>query len=537
MVYIFGHKNPDTDSVTSAIVLANLKNKLGIKAKPCMLGDINKESKFVLDHFGVEYPKLIDNVKTQVKDLNYEKIEGIAPDHSIFYAYKMMEQDNIKMLPIVSKQNKLLGIITMKDIAMDLIKGDIYYLKTKLENIVDDLECEVLVSNDKEIEGRISVISFYRDTLMKRDIINEDTIVIVGDRYDIIDYAIDCRAKLIIVTGGKNIPQNIIEKAKSNNVNVILTKNDTYSVSKHIDSCNYVHSIMRTEGVIKFEEDEYLEDIKDELANNVNSNYPVVTKDNKFLGLISRRHILKPKRKEVILVDHNEYGQSVEGLKEAKILEIVDHHKIGDISTNDPISFRNAPVGSTCTIVFNMYKEYGIEIDKKMAGVMLSGIVSDTLLLSSPTTTNVDRQVVKELNQILKLELKDYAMEMFKAGTSLEGQSIEEIFHEDFKEFNIEGNKVGIGQVFTLDIDGVFDRKNDFEEFMDEFCTEEEFFLVILVITDILNKGSYILCKGSNTDLIGKAFEKPFAQGMFVEGVVSRKKQVVPRIIEAIKNM
>lgn len=537
MIYVFGHKNPDTDSVASAIALSNLKNCLGYDTVPYILGNLNKEAKFILDRLEMNYPLLIDNVKTQIKDLDYDMVDGISPRCSILYAYKLMEKNKIRTLPVVDENNGLQGLVTMKDIAMGLIKGDFYHLKTSLKNVAEDIEGEILAAVDEEIEGRIYIISYYRDTLAQNELLTENSIVIVGDRYDIIDYAIDCKVKLIIITGGEKLPQKYIEKAKNNKVNIIIVKKDTYTVSKLINQCKYVSSIMMSSEIARFNENEYLEDIKEELINNKHSYYPIVTKNNTYLGFISRRHLLKPRRKKVILVDHNEYSQSAEGLNEADILEIIDHHKIGDIATLTPISFRNVPVGSTCTIVYQMYKEHRIAIDEKIAGILISGIISDTLLLKSPTTTEYDRIAVKELNSILDLNIDNFAMEMFKAGTSLEGQSIEEIFNKDFKEFNAGGNKIGIGQVFTLDIEEVLNRKDEFLEFMNSIHENKDYFVTLLLITDIMKNGSYILFKSNNNNIIANAFDTNSAQGMFVKDVVSRKKQVIPKLVEAINMM
>ncbi|MGI6588581.1 MAG: putative manganese-dependent inorganic diphosphatase [Peptococcia bacterium] len=373
MIYVFGHKSPDTDSVTSAIALSALKNKLGYDTEPGILGPLNKETKYVLDYFKVAYPKSIDNVKTQLKDLNYDQVEGIGPKKSILFAYKLMEKNNIKVLPIVDKEHTLLGIVAMKDIAMGLIKGDFYHLETEIGNIVDALEGVLLTGDDLEIEGTISVISYYYDTMVKGHLLNENSIVIVGDRYDVIDHAITRGVKLVIVTGGKEIPDKYIDKAEKKGINLVLVKQSTYAAAKLLNQCNYVSSIMKTEDIVKFNENEYLDEVKEELVTNRHSQYPVVTEDNKYLGFVSRRHILSPNRKKVILVDHNEYAQSVEGLDEAEIIEVVDHHKIGDILTTTPIDFRNMPVGSTCTIVFNLFKENKVSLDKKLAGLLLGG--------------------------------------------------------------------------------------------------------------------------------------------------------------------
>jgi len=292
---------------------------------------------------------------------------------------------------------------------------------------------------------------------------------------------------------------------------------------------------MRSANIIKFNEMEYLDEVKDELGHSHFRNYPVVDNEGRFLGFINRKHIMNPTRKKVILVDHNEYGQSAEGLEEADILEIVDHHKIGDISTSMPINFRNNNVGSTCTIVYSMYKENGIEVPFEIAGALLSGILSDTLLFKSPTTTDVDRTAVEQLNAIVELNVDDFAMDMFKFGTSLEGQSIEEIFYKDFKEFQLSTCKTGLSQVFTLDIDDVFNRKELFINYIKKVHKRMNYDITLLLITDILKEGSYILYECKHNSIISSAFNVADQQGAFVEGIVSRKKQVIPKLLNAIE--
>ncbi|MBS4539175.1 putative manganese-dependent inorganic diphosphatase [Clostridium sp. D2Q-11] len=534
LIYIFGHKNPDTDSVMSAIALSKLKNQLRLNTTPFILGEINKETEFILEYFNIEKPRVLDNVKTQIKDLNYDEVPSISTSQTILKGYRMMDSKDIRTLSILDEKGRLSGIVTMKDIAMSSIKGDFYYLKTDFKSIIEDLGGKILTGEDREVKGRISVISYYPDTIKEEKILNENSIVIVGDRYDVIEYSIDIGVELIIISGGRKLPSKYINKAKDKNISIITVETDTYTTSKLINQCNYITSIMRNEDIIKFHEEDYLDDVREIMATNRHSNYPVVGDENRFLGFIGRRHILNPNRKNVILVDHNEYGQSINGLEEANILEIVDHHKIGDISTNTPISFRNTPVGSTCTIVFNMFNEFNVDLDIKTAGILISGIISDTLYLKSPTTTEIDKRAVKELNKILNMDIDKYAMNMFKEGTSLEGQSIEDIVFKDFKDFNLYGNKVGVGQVFTLDIDKIFSRKDEFLEFISTIHNNRGYSLTLILITDILKEGSYLLYSSDINNLISTAFEVSKEQGVFVEGIVSRKKQIIPRIIEAI---
>lgn len=534
---IFGHKNPDTDTIASTLALSYLKNQLGYNTKPCALGEPNKESKFILDFFDLSKPEYIDNVKIQVSDLHYDKPPKIKPRNSIRKAFQLMEQNDLKALPIIGDDNELEGVVTMKDIAMSLVTGDIYTLETSLENIIDDLDGKLLKGNsEEEVSGQISVIAFQSGTIKGSNIINENSIIIVGNRYGIIEHAINKKVKLIIITGENKIPEKYVEEAINNGVNVIATPKDTYTTSKLIHQTNYISSIM-TVDMTKFYENEYLDDVVEEMRIRVHSNYPIVDMRNNFKGFISRKHVLNPGRKNVIIVDHNEYSQSAEGLKEANIVEIIDHHKIGDMSTAKPINFRNMAVGSTCTIVYQMYKENMIEIPHNIAGLLLSGIISDTLLLKSPTTTEQDSIAVSELNQKLGLDLKKYAMKMFRTGTSLEGQSINEIFYKDFKEFVLEDKKVGISQIFTLDIEDINNRREEFMRSIEEVFKKKEHDLTLMLVTDIMQNGSYMFYKSESPHLISSAFDIGLEQGCFANKVVSRKKQVVPALMQAIRMM
>ncbi|MEG6521558.1 putative manganese-dependent inorganic diphosphatase [Desulfotomaculum sp. 1211_IL3151] len=530
--FVIGHKNPDTDSVASAIGLSYLKNCLGLKTVSCSLGKINRETEFVLNHFGIAAPIILENVKTQVKDLEYDRVDGITLSTSILSAYKRMEQNNMRTLPVVNDKNQLQGILTIKDIAMELIKGDFYRLDTSLNNIVKDLNGKILTGQDFNVTGKISVIAYYYKNIQGS--LGPEDIIIVGDRYDILECVIRSQVKLVIITGSGEIPEVYLQMAQLNNVAMISVPLDTYTTSKLINQCNYVSSIMKSSGIVKFKENDYLDEVKEEVLHNNYRNYPVVNNENIFHGFINKRHIINPGRKKVILVDHNEYSQSAEGLNEAEILEIVDHHKIGDICTTKPIAFRNMPVGSTCTIVYQMFREFNVKITQQIAGVLLAGILSDTLLFKSPTTTDLDKESALELNNIVKIDMEHFAMEMFKLGSSLEGYSIQEIFYKDFKEFELEGCTIGVAQVFTLDTEDLFNRKQQFIEFVDQTHQHKNYILTMLVITDIINEGSYLLYQARNNSLIPTAFQVTAEQGVFVAGLVSRKKQVIPKISETL---
>ncbi|MDD4781558.1 MAG: putative manganese-dependent inorganic diphosphatase [Tissierellia bacterium] len=535
---IFGHKTPDTDSVCGAITLANLKNKINENSKPYILGNINKETEFVLKYFNTPVPDQLCNVKIQVKDLDYDRVKPFTAEQSIHFAYFFMNENKLRTLPIVDDGGYLLGIVTMKDIAMSLINADEKLLNTSYDNIIETLLGAELVRVDDFIDGEIIVAAFEEKTLRETDMINSNSIVIVGDRYDIINYAIEKSVKLIIVTGDLYVPDNLVEKALINKVNIIRTPYLTYYTAKNIPLSKYVNSIMKSKNLTQFKEDDYLDECKEDIENSKHSKFPIISKDNKYLGLLSRNHLINPSRKKVILVDHNEIGQSADGIKQAEILEVIDHHKIGDIKTPIPISFRNIPVGSTNTIIYKMYKEHNIDIDRKIAGLMLSGIISDTLLLKSPTTTDFDKQVVDELIQILNIDLYTYAMEMFVAGTSLEGKTMGEIICQDFKKFNLESKNVGISQVFTMDINEIMNRKDDYIKMLDEITLDKDYYVIVMAVTDIVNEGSYIFYTSAKEKLISYTFNNESVyQGIFIDKCVSRKKQIVPNLINAIRQL
>ncbi|WP_053955949.1 putative manganese-dependent inorganic diphosphatase [Inediibacterium massiliense] len=532
---IFGHQNPDTDSVCSAIAYSYLKNQMGESTVPKVLGTIQKESLYVLDKFNVNHPDFLENVKIQVKDLEYTQVSPIQQHHSILHAYHHMESNQLKTIPIVDENRFLKGLLTMKDIAMEMIHGDFRHIKTSLSNIINDLDGIPLYipDEDKLVEGNVSVMAYYYKSIV--GLLGSKDIIIVGDRYDIIEMAISNKVQLLIITGECEIPQKYIDLAQKNSVPIIKIPKDTYTVSKLFQQCNFVCKIMKKSSLVKFSLDDYIDDIKDDIITTNFRNYPILDANRKFMGFIGRKHLLNPQKKQVILVDHNEFSQSAEGIDDAQILEIIDHHKIGGISTNLPINFMNIPIGSTCTIIYELYKSNHISIPCSMAGLMLSGIISDTLYFKSPTCTQRDIHAVEELNKITQLNLDEYALSMFKAGTALEGYTEEEIFFRDFKDFLIHDMKIGISQVFTLDIEEVNKKQSILIKFMDQLRQQKEYHMLILTVTDIINEGSYFFYSSSNENLLSYAFHIDPIQGAFAKDIVSRKKQIVPMLTHAIE--
>ena len=536
--YIFGHKNPDTDSVTAAIALSYLKNEIGMKAEPKILGSINKETKFVLNHFNMKTPELLEDVKVQIEDIPYNRKLMMNENASIYEAYTYMVDNGITGLPIVRDKNLFLGYVSLKEIATDFIKGDFDYLNASYDNLLKVLNGTELLKFDDEIKGEIMAATYNSELFISSVDLSEDTIVIVGSRKHVINYCITNKAKMIILIGGQDLTESEFKLAEKNKVNVIKTDKDSFEVAKIIGLSNYIKTILRNETPIVFNPKDYLTDFS-EVSNKLkHTNYPIVDNKNRCQGMLKLNDVNHYDRKSVILVDHNDVKQSVLGLNEATIVEIIDHHAIGNLTTNSPISFRNMSVGSSNTIIYYLYKEAGVKIPASIAGIMLSGILSDTLILKSPTTTDIDREVVEKLSKIAGLNYEEYGMEMLKAGSSLKGLSIEDIVFNDYKEFQSNGMGFGIGQVLTLDYDEILDKKDEFIEFLDKTCEIKRFNLMALFITDILNNGSYVLYSSNAKQILSLAYDKPdMEEGYYLSGIISRKKQIVPYIMNEFENM
>lgn len=535
-VYIFGHKKPDTDTVTSSIALTYLKNKLGIPSKAMVLGKINDETKFVLDYFKVETPQILDDVKLQIKDLNYYKNCYINEHESIKKTYEYMIDKNITGVPIVDNENKFKGLLTSKIIINELINGDFTRLYTSYNNILDTLNGEEILRYDNEINGNIIAAAFRSTTILNNIRFDSNTIMIVGDRHSIIEAAVNSGIKLLIIVGNNEIKEEHIELAKNNRVNIIRTPYDTFHTSKLINLANYSKTLLSDLRNISFKENDYYDDFKKTCLKLGYNNYPVVDNNDRCLGLIRITDINELNKKQVILVDHNELNQSVEGLEEAEILEIIDHHKIGAITTSMPINFRNMTVGSTNTIIYSMYSESNIKIPSDIAGLMLSGIISDTLKFTSPTTTEYDRYVASKLSVIANINIDEYAEKMFKAGTSLKGKTVLEVIDSDIKVFDVDNKKIAISQVITMNSDEILNNKDKYINELNTMKNNRKYNSILLCVTDILKSGSYIFFDEESIDLVSEAFNiKDIKQGYFNTNCLSRKKQLVPLIMNAVR--
>lgn len=535
-IYIFGHKKPDTDSVTSSIALSYLKNQMGMNTTPRVLGNINNETKFVLQYFKIKEPAYLNDVRLQIKDIQYLKEYTMNEKHSIMEGLEYMNSHMISTLPIVNENHKFTGLVSMKDIAKSQIIGDINKLNTSYNNLLKSLDAEEIVRCDEEIKGDILVASYRSTTFIETVKLEPNTILIVGDRHSVIEYAVEQKIKMIILTNNSEIKEAHLKKAKENHVNVIRSAYDTFRTSRKIGLANYLENISFYDNVVSFQEDTNLKDFIDYANKSKYSNYPILNKKKECLGILRLSDVNDKKRKQVILVDHNEPIQSVDGLEEADIIEIVDHHKIGTIGTSTPINFRAMIVGSSNTIVYMMYKENHIEIPPAIAGIMLSGIISDTLLLKSPTTTQYDISSVNELAKIAEIDYEKYGMEMLKAGASLKGKTKEEVLYMDFKNFTIDNDKIGIAQVFITNIDEIMDELEDYVNLINSVADLNDYKIVALFATDIITNGSYIFFNEKASGILDNVFGiQNLHQGDYLEGIVSRKKQIIPNIINILE--
>ena len=534
-VYVFGHQNPDTDSVTSAIAVAYLKKCLGIKAEPRILGEINKETKFILKYFNVKQPSYLDNVKLQIKDVDYCKGVYIDENSTIIDAYNYLKEKNITGSPIVDKNKKIKGMITSKDIVAKLI-DDSSHVNTSYDNLVRVLKGKKILKNDIEFNGGVFVATLDSDTIVNNYSFNKDTILIVGKRNSIIKHAIENEVKLIILVGNTDIDHSIIEEAERKKLNIISTPYNSFETSRMVILSEYIKNLMNKDKFYKFSEAYNFYDFLKEARKLGHNNYPVVNKYDECIGLIRITEKNEKHLKKVILVDHNESSQSVEGLNEAYIMEVVDHHKIGDLSTNDPINVRNMAVGSTNTIVYRMFKEQNIEIPYEIAGLMLSGILADTLGLKSSTTTELDIITVKKLAQQMNLNYKKYYLEMLKAGTSIDGLTKLEVLTQDYKNFQIDYKKYAIGQTITMDIDNIMKDMDEYLNIMEEKKIKNDLEFILFIATDVIKNGSYIFYTNNCEEMIKECFNlDDVYEGVFIDGMTSRKKQVVPYINEYLK--
>ena len=533
-IYIFGHRNPDTDSVCAAISLSYLKNKMGYNTIPVVLSSINLESKYALNYFNVKEPVFFNDVKIKIKDIDYSKKFTVLDTDSIKDAFVKMNNNDVGKIPVIDSNKKMMGIVSMKDIAKEQLSSNYEKVNSSYDKILDVIDGTEILRFDNEIVGNLLVAGYKSTTFIEEMNLTNNDILIVGDRHSIIEYAVKSGVKLIVVTGEHNIKDEHLELARKNKVNIIMSAYNTLYTSRVFNLCNYTKTIMNTNSILCVNENDNLSDFIEMANKKKYSYYPVLDNKDRCFGIIRLSDVVSNK---VILVDHNSYEQSAIGLEETEILEVIDHHNIGNVATNMPINFRNMPVGSTNTIIYTMFRDNNIEIPSDIAGIMLSGIISDTLLFKSPTTTNMDIDAAIVLSHIAKVNYNEYGMAMLKAGSTLKGRTKEEILYTDYKSYPVNDKKIGLSQIFTMNIDEVLEEVEDYVNLMNDICKKSNYYFICLFVTDIINNGSYVIYSDNAKDIIKESFNlSSIYQGIFIKDILSRKKQVVPIIMNYMEN-
>ena len=541
-IYIIGHKNPDTDSICSAIAYADLKNRLnkGNKYAAKRAGQINEETEYVLKRFGVEAPGYLSDVGTQVKDMEIRETPGVDSGISIKDAWAIMKQTSAVTLPITEEDGKLEGLITTGDIAKSYMDAhDNYFLsnaRTQFRSIANTVEGTVVTGNPHGyfVRGKVVIGAAHPDKL--GEFLEEDDLVILGDRHEDHLCAIEQNVSCIIVCNHTEVTQDIREAAEKQCV-IIQSALDTFSVARLINQSIPVKHIMKKDNLITFQTDDYTDNIKDIMVKNRHRAFPVVNKHGKYIGTVSRRNLLGMKKTQLILVDHNEKTQAVDNIDSAEILEIIDHHRLGSLETLQPIVFRNQPVGCTATILYQMYAEKALEIDPKIAGLLCAAIISDTLMFRSPTCTLSDKMAAGALALIAGINIEEFAKEMFTAGSNLKGKTIEVIFYQDFKRFTSDKVNFGVGQISSMNAEELKDLKKRLLPMMKHECGKNGISMVFFMLTNILEESSEIICYGDGSGkLVEDSFEVQEKEGGYLlPGVVSRKKQLIPAFIGTLQ--
>lgn len=530
-VYVIGHKNPDTDSIASAIAYAGLKNQLGGDLyEPIRLGKLNKETTFILEELGIESPRLLDHIRTRVKDVMTKDLITVGPNSSIKEAGELIYNKNIRSVPVVDEAGRLLGAVTERSIAHRYIEElkirSIKEIELNLGQIASTLEGEILVGGKGDVIVGGVLIGAMRPESMA-SFINAGDVIILGDRPGAQLTAIESGVSCLIVTGGYKPSEKVLIAAKEKGVFILVTPKDTFAAARLINLSRPVMSLMDRSCFI-LQMDELIVDITEDLLASENRQGFVTDEDNRLLGIVTRSDLINPPRRSVILVDHSEKSQSVEGIEGANIVEIIDHHRLGDIQTAEPILVISDPVGSTSTIVYEEYKKHGIKPDKRMASLMLAAILSDTVLLKSPTATSKDETAIKELGKLAGFDPMEFGIRMYSEGSGVSDMSAAQILMTDFKVFNLFDLKAGIGQVETTDLDQVLARKSDLLSEMERALEDKGLDTVLLMVTDIVKAGTELLALGKERLVEKRLSVELKDNSAFLPGVISRKKQVVP---------
>ncbi len=542
-VIVIGHKNPDTDSICSAIAYANLKQKMtGKRYTPKRAGEVSKETAFALSYFGVEAPAFLSNVRTRVSDMEIKEVPAVNGKISIKQAYSLMKENDASTLCITNEDGAPEGLITISNIAasdMDVYDNRIVSkAKTPYENIVKVLEARVICGDTDGCfeKGRVTIAANTPEMMV--DYVAENDIVIIGNRFESQFFSVEIGASCIVLCTNAEPNETIVERAKKKGCIILSSPYDSYTVARLINQSMPVDFFMTAHHILSFSLYDYTDDVKEVMAKERHRYFPVLDEHGRYIGQISKRSFLATEKKQVILVDHNERNQAVEGVESADILEIIDHHRLGGLESINPVFFRNQPLGCTATIIYQMYRENQIEIEKHIAGLLCSAILSDTLMFRSPTCTEVDRAAAQTLAKIAEIDIPQYAQEMFEAGSDLSSRSIEEIFYQDYKTFSTAGVSFGVGQITSVSDSSLRSLVPSLQEFMKEKQSKDPSTMLFFMLTNIIEESTIVLCSGLHAEEILKQsnhIEQIPQEGLLVPGMVSRKKQFLPSIIATLQ--
>lgn len=541
-VYIVGHKNPDTDSIASAIAYADIKNRTGERTYiAARAGQLNEETEYVLKRFQVEPPVYLSNVGTQVKEMEIRRTPGVNREISIRNAWRIMKETEAVTLPVTTEDGHLEGIVTTGDIAKSYMDvHDSLFLsraKTRFRSIADTVGGKVIVGDENALfcKGKVIIGAAHPDKM--ETYLEPGDLILLGDRYEDHLRAVEQGAGCMIICVNARAGTSIRTIAERNGCVIISAPYDTFTVARLINQSIPLSHIMKKEDLITFKTEDYTEDIKEVMANTRHRAFPVLNKNGLYEGTISRRNFLGIKKKQLILVDHNEKSQAVDNIDEAQVLEIIDHHRLGAMETIEPIFFRNQPVGCTATILYQIYQEKGLEIEETIAGILCASIISDTLMFRSPTCTEADRQAAAALAAKAGIEIEPFAREMFRAGSSLSDKSTEEVFFQDFKKFIAGEESFGVGQISSFDEEELDELEQRLTPFMQTQCGKNGMKMVFYMLTDILRESTRLLCCGKDSaGLVCEAFDFDEDRPVYeLKGVVSRKKQLIPAFMSALQ--
>ena len=548
-IFVIGHKNPDTDSICSAIAYCDIKNRTTQESRyiPKRAGQINEETEYVLNRFGVHPPGYLSNIGTQVKDMDIRLSPEANKSMSLKNAWDLMQENSIVSLPIREKDGTLEGLITIGDIAKTYMDTTDSYLlsraRTQYQRIAETIGGKVIEGNAHGyfIQGKIMVATANPDKM--KEYVEENDMVIMGNREEDHLQAIEQNVSCIIVGMGIEVTEKVLKLAHEKEIIIISSPYDTFTISRLINQSIPVKYIMKTDNLVTFNTEDFTDDIQEVMIKHRHRAFPVINKKGKCIGTISRRNFLDMHRKKVVLVDHNEKDQAVDNIDKADIMEIIDHHKLGTLQTMQPISFRNQPVGCTGTIMYQMYGEQKLEIPPKIAGLLCAAIISDTLMFRSPTCTLQDKMAAGALALIADISIEEFAREMFKAGSNLEGKTPKELFYRDFKQFRVGDMQFGVGQINSMDAEEIKKMKEMLKDYLQKALRDNRVDMIFFMLTNILNESTILLYEGTGAlPMLTNAFHleenteeaRDSASGTVeLPGVVSRKKQLIPAIMIA----